>query len=348
MARSNRPSLPVLAVAAFLIAATGIASLWADRRTPEPQLPPHIRGVLEIAPLRDTSRGLVIGYHYHLLKRFAADNGQTIDILLTGRDNSYLDSLRAGTVDIVVIPHADSIAVDSVLVSAPVDSLSRWLMREDDHRFMRGLNEWIDAWHASDEYAPTREAFLRRFDPFRSRPRERISPYDELIREHADSLGWDWHLLAAVIYSESHFHIEARSKRGAAGLMQLMPKTAQRYGVTDPLDPEMNIAAGAQLLGRLIQRYAKVAANTTERYKYALAAYNAGVGRIDDCIRLAEHLGVDPSYWDNVATEVLPRMTEEELIESGAVQNGPFKGTETGYYVGRVFSVYNRLKQICP
>lgn len=327
------------------------AAVLSTRRPAAPetrQKPEHIRGVLELAPLADTSKALVIGYHYELLKRFATANGQTIDIRLTGRDRSYLDSLRAGAVDIVVVPFEDSLALDSVLVSTPVDSLSVWLMRHDEHAGMQELNDWIDAWHASDEYAPTRELFLKRFNAFRSGPRAQISPYDSLIRAHADTLGWDWHLLAAIMYSESRFHIEARSPRGAAGLMQMMPKTAARYGVTDPLDPEQSIAAGAQSLSNLIKRYSGVAADRTERYKYALAAYNAGIGRIDDCISLARHLGVDPSRWDNIVQEVLPRMSDEQIMETGAVQLGPFKGEETGRYVDRIIAVYDRLCVICP
>ena len=247
-----------------------------------------------------------------------------------------------------MVPYADSLAVDSVLVSLPVDSLSRWLMREDDPEGMRELDEWIEAWHASDEYDSVRDSYMHRLNAFRSGPRAQISPYDSLIRLHADSLGWDWHLLAAVIYSESRFHIEARSKRGAVGLMQMMPKTAARYGVTDPLDPEMNIAAGAQHLGYLINRYWRVGDNMAERYKYALAAYNAGIGRIDDCVSLARHLGVDASYWRNIQTEVLPLMSDEKILETGAVKLGTFKGGETMGYVDSIIAVYERFCRICP
>ena len=345
----RKASIAVLIVTAVLIAGTGIASLLARRPHPEPRVKPElIHGVLEISPVTDTSRALITGYIYHLLKRFAADNGQQVQIRIAPRGESYLDSLRAGAIDILAVPFADSLAVDSVLVSLPVDSLSRWLMREDDPEGMRELNDWLEAWHASDEYAGVRENFLNRFNAFRSGPRASISPYDSLIRIHADSLGWDWHLLAAVIYQESRFHIEVRSKRGAQGLMQMMPRTAQKYGVTDPLDPEMNIAAGAQLLGNLIKRYYNVGDNMTERYKYALAAYNAGIGRIDDCISLARYLDVDPSYWDNIAARVLPLMRDEAVMQTGAVKLGPFKGSETSYYVENTISVYQQFCRICP
>ena len=347
MARTDRLSLVALAVTAVLIAGTGIASL---KRSPGPERvrPGHIRGVLELAPLADTSKALVIGYHYHLLQRFAAANGQSVEILLTGRDRSYLDSLRQGAVDLVIVPWEADFAADSVLVSDPVDSLSLWLMRPDDPAGMQELNDWMARLHASPEFPAVRDSYLKRFNVFRSGPRDRISPYDSLIRAHADTLGWDWHLLAALIYSESRFHIEARSPRGAAGLMQMMPATARRYGITDPLDPEMNIAAGARLISNLIRRYQRVGDNMTERYKYALAAYNAGIGRIDDCINLARYLGVDPGYWINITNHVLPLMADENIEATGVVKNGPFKGGETGLYVDRIIAVYERLCRICP
>ena len=346
----RKASLTALIVTLVLIAGTGLASLLARRPAPGPERvkPAVIRATLEISPVTDTSKALLTGYHYHLLKRFAADNGQQALIRLAPRGENCLDSLRAGAIDILVVPYADSLAVDSVLVSLPVDSLSRWLMRGDDPEGMRELNDWISAWHASEEHVPVRESYMHRLNAFRSGPRAQISPYDSLIRLHADSLGWDWHLLAAVIYQESRFHIEVRSKRGAAGLMQMMPRTAAKYGVTDPLDPEMNIAAGAQLLGNLIKRYYNVGDNMTERYKYALAAYNAGIGRIDDCISLARYLGVDPSYWDNIVTRVLPLMSDEGISLEGIVKLGPFKGSETSYYVGNTISVYQQLCRICP
>ena len=183
---------------------------------------------------------------------------------------------------------------------------------------------------------------------YRSRRRSTISPYDSLIRHHADSLGWDWRMLAAVIYQESRFHIEATSRRGARGLMQMMPSTARHYGLLDPLDPAENIAAGARLLGSLMRRYRKVGENPEEIFKYALAAYNAGVGRIDDVLALARHRGVETGRWENVL-EVIPEMNDPEALDStGIVKLGVFKGKETIAYVDEVISVYEQFLRICP
>ena len=346
MHRRDTPAIIVSTLTAVLIAASIVASFF--KKSPEEAgIRPHIRSILELGRMTDTTKALVVGYNHYLLERYAESNGQSIEIDITGKDISWIDSLKAGKVDIVVVPFEDSLAVDSVLVSIPVDSLSVWLMRHDDHSNMEDANAWILTWLSSEEHDGIKDSFLKRFDAFRSRPRESISPYDSLIRTHADSLGWDWRLLAAVIYQESRFHIEARSRRGASGLMQMMPRTAERYGISDPLSPEENIRAGAQLLGTLIRRYYKVGENDEERYRYALAAYNAGVGRVDDILNLARQRGVDTSRWDSVKS-VIPDMSDQEVLDSGVVKRGPFKGRETMAYVDRVMAIYEEFKRICP
>jgi soluble lytic murein transglycosylase-like protein len=81
-------------------------------------------------------------------------------------------------------------------------------------------------------------------------------------------------VLRAVIQQESAFKPCAVSPKGAMGLMQLMPETADRFHVTDPFDAEQNVAAGAQYLKELLDRFHGV-------LKLALAAYNAGPERVD-------------------------------------------------------------------
>lgn len=88
-------------------------------------------------------------------------------------------------------------------------------------------------------------------------------------------------LLYAVIHAESGGETTAASHAGALGLMQLMPATARAMGVEDPLDPRQNVLGGARYLHRLLERY-------EGRLRLALAAYNAGPGRIE------EHGGVPP------------------------------------------------------
>ncbi len=94
-------------------------------------------------------------------------------------------------------------------------------------------------------------------------------PYGALIEETADRYRLDSLLLAAVVQTESGFDPMAVSPRGAQGLMQLMPVTAQTYGLERPHEPRSNVRAGARYLRDLLRRF-------DDDLELALAAYNAG------------------------------------------------------------------------
>ncbi len=102
----------------------------------------------------------------------------------------------------------------------------------------------------------------------------RATRYDSIIETAAVSAAVEPNLLRAVIVVESGFNSRAVSKRGAVGLMQLMPATATRFGVSNPFDPKQNMHAGARYLKFLIDRFG-------HDIRLALAAYNAGEEAVD-------------------------------------------------------------------
>jgi soluble lytic murein transglycosylase-like protein len=102
----------------------------------------------------------------------------------------------------------------------------------------------------------------------------RATQYDAIIENAAVSSALEANLLRAVIVVESGFNSRAVSKRGAVGLMQLMPATANRFGVSNLYDPKQNIRAGAQYLKFLMDRFG-------QNVRLALAAYNAGEEAVD-------------------------------------------------------------------
>ncbi|MGO4478149.1 lytic transglycosylase domain-containing protein [Massilia sp. 2TAF26] len=99
-----------------------------------------------------------------------------------------------------------------------------------------------------------------------SRPRSR---YDGIIDSAAQAFGLDGALLHAVIAVESGYNVQARSSRGASGLMQLMPDTARVFGTADVFDPAQNVNGGARYLRYLLDKY-------DNQLDIVLAAYNAG------------------------------------------------------------------------
>lgn len=344
--RMNKGEKIALWILAALMAAVAVAaSLVPEEQTVTRGKRKHIRSVLQLQNAKNRRSSLVVGYNYELMHRYAHSNKQSIEIGIS-YDGSGLDSLRTGAVDLVAIPYSDTLRFDGLICSHHIDSLSVWVMRSEDRHEMRDLQVWLKAWRHSDEHKKRKDIYLKRFDPFRSRPRKTLSPYDDIIKAQADSLGMDWHMLAAVIYQESRFHIEARSHKGASGLMQMMPVTATRYGVSDPLDPVQNIAAGSLMLNRLHKRYTEVAANEVESFKLALAAYNAGVGRIKSLLNFAISKGACYDHWDSLKL-MIPLMNEQVQLDSTA-NFLTIKGSETVRYVDRVFALYNEFKRICP
>ncbi|NLZ50177.1 MAG: transglycosylase SLT domain-containing protein [Rikenellaceae bacterium] len=189
-----------------------------------------------------------------------------------------------------------------------------------------------------------------RYIPFAERHRQKhykISPYDSLIRAWSDSASLDWRFVSAIVYHESHFRHDAVSRRGAIGLMQMMPSTAAHYGADSLLDASQNVMAGTRYIKDLYRSYGKVAADETERKKLTLAAYNAGGGRVEDLINYTRYRGKDPSYWDNIVS-VIPEMRADSILTLDTVKLGKFNGKETIEFVEGVMARYHKFKRIAP
>lgn len=336
----------IVAVVFALAVIVGTFALRKCEKVEEPvtELRPEMTGT--IAFPRSRRAELTVGYNYFLLNKIAKSNDSHIDITITHDPAAALDSVRAGFIEIAAISPADSALVDSTMTSMVVDSMAIWVFSEPFVGEVGHLTAWLDEFRKSDDYCIIRQRFMHIYDPFRKVSADFISPYDSLIKVQADSLGWDWKLLAAVIYHESRFKIEAESPKGASGLMQMVPESHKRLTEEDIINPEKSISAGAHHLAKLYRRYDD-AANKEERIKFTLAAYNAGVGRIKDCLNFADLRGVDRGYWENIV-DLIPEMRDSVLMSSiDTVKLGTFKGYETIEYVEKVMDIYEQYKRIC-
>lgn len=171
--------------------------------------------------------------------------------------------------------------------------------------------------------------------------RRRISAWDDIIRAAADSAGFDWRLLAAVIYEESRFDPGAVSPAGALGLMQVLPR-AGGPAAARLLDPVQNVRAGVRLLREIHAAYA--GSDSTDRWALTLATYHAGSGRLALARRAAASLGLDPDRWEGaVATGLLH--VERLRAELG---DAPFPGAATVAYVRTVMNRYDLYRRIVP
>lgn len=174
---------------------------------------------------------------------------------------------------------------------------------------------------------------------------EESIPYAAFFKEFAPIVDWEWEMLAAVGFAESRFKPTAQSRYGASGIMQLMPKTALKYGLNDStvFEPRDNIEAGAKSLATLKKQF-RFVPDSVERVKFVLAAYNAGMAHILDARALARKYEANPNRWEEVEP-FLALLSDSVYYTDSVVRYGPFKGGETMRYVGKVQSVHHRIKQ---
>jgi membrane-bound lytic murein transglycosylase F len=174
----------------------------------------------------------------------------------------------------------------------------------------------------------------------------KISQYDEVIRELSELYGLDWRLVASLIYQESRFQEEVTSWVGAFGLMQLMPATAEKYGVDTNSLPAEQIKAGIEFLRWLDQQLPQEIDDPEQRIRFVLAAYNVGIAHIYDARRLAEKHGKDPDIWtDNVDYFILNK-SDPEYYRDSVVRYGYARGEETYNFVVEILERYEHYKKV--
>jgi Transglycosylase SLT domain len=159
-------------------------------------------------------------------------------------------------------------------------------------------------------YVDVPTSFIDRFesDPEPLAPAVKSLP--EVVSIASSRYHLDPDLVNSVIHAESGFNTRAVSSKGARGLMQLMPQTASRLGVADPFDPGANVEGGTRYLRELLQRY------NFDLIK-ALAAYNAGPGRVD------RYHGVPPYYATQVyVAGIIRDFNRKKLAQQKAAARG--------------------------
>lgn len=196
-------------------------------------------------------------------------------------------------------------------------------------------------------YRPNSLGFRKASDEeFRLDQDGAISPYDDLFKRAGEMTGIDWRLLAAVSYAETRFDASARSPWGAVGLMQVLPNTARRVGISDPHTPWGSVLAGAKYLRRLFEFFEEEGVDQRQHIRFALAGYNAGLGHIQDARKLAEATGRDPNKWFGNVEEALRLKTDPRYYRH--TRHGYARAPETIAYVSRVQSQYDVFVRHVP
>ena len=175
------------------------------------------------------------------------------------------------------------------------------------------------------------------------RYRKRFPKYRAAFKAESRRYGFDWRLLAAVSYQESHWQADARSKTGVRGIMMLTKRTAEELGV-NRLDPNQAIKGGTRYLAQLRDRLPKRLIEQ-DRLSMALAAYNVGLRNLENARVLTQKAGRNPDHWDDVQ-EFLPLLAS--ATDSNDTGQKRADGRQAVQFVSNIKMYYDVLCRIEP
>jgi membrane-bound lytic murein transglycosylase F len=225
-----------------------------------------------------------------------------------------------------------------------------WALRENADSLENKINNWLEARQKETDYYVIYNKYFknlkrsvdRSFSEFSSVQGEKLSPFDDAIQETAENIGWDWKLLAALIYQESKFDPNVESWAGAKGLMQMMEPTAREFGASNLFDPKQSLKAGGNYINWLQKNLTKNIKDSIERQKFVLAAYNVGIGHTQDAIRLTKKYGSDPTKWEGNVEKYLLLKSQKKYYTDPVVKYGYCRGEEPVNYVKEILERYQQ------
>ncbi|MFV2054994.1 MAG: transporter substrate-binding domain-containing protein [Thiohalomonadales bacterium] len=220
-----------------------------------------------------------------------------------------------------------------------------WLMRKNNPQLQAAVADFIKSTYRGAFYNITKTKYFkkkRRISKYvkmrnNKELRDQLSPYDEIVKRLSEKKALDWRLVVSQMFHESRFNPKARSWVGAQGLLQVMPRTAAEFGVTNLADPEQGILAGVRYLAWLRHRF-EPELSVKDRMWFVLASYNAGLGHVRDARRLAKQRGLNPNIWFQNVEKAMLLLSKPKF--SKLARFGYVRGSEPVKYVREVHDRY--------
>jgi membrane-bound lytic murein transglycosylase F len=286
-----------------------------------------------------------------LIEHLADQIGDTIYIVECDSLNSVelVKAVASGYIDYTVVEEymarMASIGLRSLdtKLFVSVEQPLCWAIanHDGDSSLLVELNNWIDGFEQRN-LTRILAKYVNQANVFSTKKLsgDHISFFDDIIKKTAKEIGWDWRLLASLIYEESHFKLDLESEKGAFGLMQLMPVVMEKYGIDYDATPAEQLHAGGQLLSDLDRCLEDKVTDSVERVKFVLAAYNAGLGNVYDAQRLAEKYGKYPDVWDDNVDFFILNKSKPQYYNDTCCKAGYLRGTETFRFVQEILDRY--------
>ena len=292
-----------------------------------------------------------------LLEHLSDQIGDTIFIVECDSMNSVdlVQAVASGQIDYTVveeyIARMASIGLrgmDTKLVVSVEQPLC-WAVsnHSNDSSLLFVLNDWIDGFEQRNLNRILLK-YINKSNVFSTNKptKDHLSAFDDLIKQEAKKIGWDWRLLASLIYQESRFKIDLESEKGAFGLMQLMPVVMERYKIGYNATIEEQLDAGGKLLTYLDRCLENKVTDSVERVKFVLAAYNSGLGHVYDAQRLAQKYGKYPDVWENNVDYFILNKSKKQYYNDTCCKAGYLRGTQTYRFVEEVLDRYYQYQAI--
>lgn len=286
-----------------------------------------------------------IGIHINVIEVADKDTEDLVAMVARGEIDYTMSNENLAMVSSKYYPDLD------VQTPLGLSQNTGWAVRRVNSDLLDTLNAW---WADFANSAHASLLFERYFNnprglhagqlEFHSRKGGRISHYDDVIRKHSKLIGWDWRLLAALIYQESRFSHELTSHAGAFGIMQIMPATALELGIDSASTAIEQIAAGVKYLRWLDKQFLTDISDPVERQKFVLAAYNAGIAHVFDARRLALKNNKNPNVWEDNVDYYLRNKSKPEYYLDDVVQYGYCRGEESYNYVTEILNRYGHYR----
>ncbi|MBU0994375.1 MAG: membrane-bound lytic murein transglycosylase MltF [Proteobacteria bacterium] len=224
-----------------------------------------------------------------------------------------------------------------------------WAVRREDKKLLKEMNRFLETFLESREFQTIYDQYY--IDPdafdyvdlrtFHERIETRLPDYEAVIKRESERFGFDWPLIAAMIYQESHFDPDAVSKTGVRGIMQVTLETAKEMGIKNRLDPEESIRCGVEYLYKLYERFDDIP-DDHDKLMLALASYNIGYGHVRDAQDIAIQMKKDPLSWISLK-DTLPMLRKKKFYKQ--TRYGYARGHEPVKYVERILSYQDILKK---
>lgn len=246
---------------------------------------------------------------------------------------------------------------DNIDFSIPIsDTINlTWAFHPDNARLKDSADAWLNNFIQTKEYkrlykkyyivSNSPVGFSNTMD---NRKQRRLSKFDKTLKKVSRQYHWDWRLYGAIIYQESKFQDGLIGDGGSFGILQVMPGTAERFGIVEGMSGDEQIIHGAKLIRHIEKKYEKEVTDKEQLWKFIIASFHTGSGHVDDARIIATMVGKNPNVWDHNVDSCMVLKSMPKYYRLPEVKSGYHYGKQTLHYVNNVWNRYLHYRNVFP